>query len=278
VKTVTDLAQKYNLDGIDFEYVLLSFCHFIYLVIFMFFFSWEYPGIQGIGCNDVNPDDTTNFLSFLQEMRQHPLGQNLILSAATADVPFIGPDGEPSADVSQFSKVLDYIGIMNYDIWGPWTPTVGPNAPLNDSCAIPSDQLGSAVSGVKTWNDAGIPLNQIVLSVPAYGHSFRVYTANAFEDAAHTTLALYPPFDAANQPAGDKWDDTAGVDVCGNTTGVGGLWDFWGMIQAGYLNADGTVASGMAYRFDQCSQTVSHIAEQFPLVLTCTILFKAFSL
>jgi len=185
------------------------------------------------------------------------VGCQLILSAATAIVPFIGADGNPSTDVSRFSKVLDYIAIMNYDIWGPWTPVVGPNAPLDDSCTIPDYQIGSAVSAVDAWHSAGMPVSHIVLGVPAYGHSFSVPPADAFTDSSQTKLALYSKFDNNTHPPGDSWDDPAGVDTCGNVETAGGLWDMWAMIQAGYLNHDGTAARGFAYRYDDCSQTVS---------------------
>jgi chitinase len=67
----------------------------------------------------------------------------------------------------------------------------------------------------------------------------------------------YPPFNVSLQPSGDKWDDAAGVDQCGNPTRVGGIFDFWGLIDGGFLNADGKVAEGILYRYDNCSQTVS---------------------
>src|SRR6266850_274670 len=86
---------------------------------------------------------------------------------------------------------------MNYDIWGSWSPTVGPNAPLDDSCA-PSQQ-GSAKSAVKAWTD---------------------------------------------------------VDVCGNPNVVGGVFNFWGLVEGGFLTENGIAASGIDYKFDNCSQTV----------------------
>lgn len=144
---------------------------------------------------------------------------------------------------------------MNYDIWGSWDTTVGPNAPLNDSCAAPENQQGSAVSAVKAWTTAGFPADKIILGVAAYGHSFHVNTSSALD--ASGKLVPYPPFDKSQQPAGDKWDSTAtGVDVCGNPNVVGGIFDFWGLIHAGFLNKNGTVASGIDYRFDNCSLTV----------------------
>ncbi|KAF9057902.1 endochitinase [Panaeolus papilionaceus] len=235
VNTVTQLAQKYNLDGLDFD--------------------WEYPGNQGIGCNAISPSDTQNFLLFLQELRKNAVGSKLLLSAATATVPFFGSNGSPLSDVSGFSKVLDWIAIMNYDLWGSWSAAVGPNAPLNDTCAASANQAGSAVSAVSKWNKAGIPLSQLVLGVAGYGHSFRVRKANAFAKGSTTQLMPYPKFDPSDPPVGDSWDDAAGVDVCGNASGPGGNINYWGMISLGYLNTDGSPKQGISFVFDTCSQT-----------------------
>ncbi|KAH9000826.1 chitinase [Lactarius hatsudake] len=228
------LVSTYNLDGVEFD--------------------WEYPNKQGIGCNIISTNDGANFLSFLQTLRSQDGAQNLIISAAVSVKPFVGSDGNPMTDVSEFAKVLNYIEIMNYDVWGSWSNGVGPNAPLDDSCAPSSDQEGSAVSAVKAWSTAGFPANQIILGVAAYGHSFHVNQSSALD--ASGNIQLYAPFDKSQQPAGDKWDDTAdGVDVCGNPNVVGGIFDFWGLIDAGFLRCDGTVADGIKYVFDSCSKT-----------------------
>lgn len=65
----------------------------------------------------------------------------------------------------------------------------------------------------------------------------------------------YPAFNASNQPVGDAWDGAPAVDVCGILEGQGGVFDFWGLIDGGFLTADGSVAPGIASRFDTCSQT-----------------------
>ncbi|KAI0661423.1 chitinase [Cubamyces menziesii] len=235
VKTLTDFASKYDIDGIDFD--------------------WEYPNAQGIGCNVLSPDDTTNFLSFLQELRQDPVGKKLILTAATSVLPWQGPNGSPLTDVSGFAKTLDWIEIMNYDVWGSWSDAVGPNAPLADACAPTQD--GSATSAVAAWTAAGMPANQIVLGVPAYGHSFYVTKTAALSSSNAHTLNAYPAFDKSKQPAGDKWDDAQGSpDGCGGTLAApGGDITFWGLVDAGYLTSNGTAAPGIDYRFDACSQT-----------------------
>ena len=44
-----------------------------------------------------------------------------------------------------------------------WSLTVGPNAPLNDACAVSQNRAGSAVSALRGWHAIGIPLRWIVL-------------------------------------------------------------------------------------------------------------------
>ncbi len=145
---------------------------------------------------------------------------------------------------------------MNYDVWGSFSATVGPNAPLNDSCASSTAyQQGSAVSAVQAWTKAGFPANKIILGVPSYTHSFRVNQSDALD--ASGNLKLFPPFNKGDQPAGDKWDGTAGgVDTCGNPNVVGGVFQFWGLIEAGFLRSNGTPSCEVYSTFDSCSMTV----------------------
>jgi chitinase len=143
---------------------------------------------------------------------------------------------------------------MAYDIWGSWSSSVGPNAPLDDSCA-PSPQ-GSVKSAVKAWTAAGMPAEKIIIGVAAYGHSYFVERAHAY-DQATGEIGLNAPFDKSKQPAGDKWDSTAGdVDECGNPTVVGGIFNFWSLVLTGFLTELGDPGPGMDYMFDLCSQTV----------------------
>ena len=213
----------------------------------MFTRSWEYPFRQGIGCNSISPDDTANFLAFLQELKSQG---NFLVTAAVSLFPFNDETGSPSKDVSGFAEVFDHIVIMNYDVWGAWSSAVGPNAPLNDTCAAPQNQQGSAVSAVAAWTSAGMPANKIVLGVPAYGHAFAVDPSAAFDG---DQLAAYPP--NTGRGAGDSWSDPAGTDICGNETPAGDTWAFWSLVDADLLLDDGSAAPGVPYRFDDCSKT-----------------------
>lgn len=225
VKAVLGMVSKYGFDGVDFD--------------------WEYPAATGIGCNQMSPSDTANFLAFLQDLRKDPAGQNLYLSAAVSPTPFVGSDGKPMTDVSDFAAVLNHITVMNYDINGQWTTDtgVGPNAPLDDSCS--KVQIGSAIKAVKAWTAAGIPSNQILLGVPAYGHSYNVTTANSVDSSGNV----------ADHPSFTKAPLTSSVDQCGTPEPAVDVITFASMISEGILNSDGTAANGVKYRFDSCSQT-----------------------
>ncbi|TFY71622.1 hypothetical protein EVG20_g1373 [Dentipellis fragilis] len=236
IKTITGLATNYSLDGIDFD--------------------WEYPNNAGIGCNTFGPNDVANFLSFLQELRSDPVGSKLFLTAATSIFPWADASGNSATNLTGFAHVLDYIAIMNYDVWGPWSATTGPNGPLNDTCTSSANKAGSAVSGVAAWHAAGIPFDQIVLGVPGYGHSFRVAPKDALPHGADGALATFVKFDANDQPVGDSWDDPdPGPDECGNPQGPEGDFDYWGLIDGGFLTQEGKAAKGIVYVYDTCSQT-----------------------
>lgn len=114
VKAVVALAQKYKLDGIDFEWVFL-FSNGSALgrkVMFYHLPSWEYPGKQGLGCNTVSNSDSANFLSFLRELRSDSVGSKLKLTVAVGLGPFVAANGAPMTNVSQFAPLVDHIGIF----------------------------------------------------------------------------------------------------------------------------------------------------------------------
>ncbi|KAF5353735.1 hypothetical protein D9758_008619 [Tetrapyrgos nigripes] len=237
VKTVTDFATQYKLDGLDFD--------------------WEYPVNQGIGCNIVNPNDTANYIKFLKLLRQDPVGAKLDLSAAVPVTPYNDASGKPYTDMSEFAQYLDHIMIMNYDVWGPWSSAVGPIAPLNDTCAASANQQGSAVYAINAWRSARVPAHKIVLGLASYGYSYQVAKKDAYVNGSTIQLAAYPRFNSNAHPKGDSWDNAAltPLDVCGNPQGNGGTWDMWSLVGAGLLTKEGKPVDGIPYRFDNCSQT-----------------------
>lgn len=220
--------------------------------------SWEFPGKQGAGCNVVDPNDTANFLAFVQELRSQ--AAQLKITAAVGILPWVDSSGNPSADVSGFAKAMDWIEIMNYDMCGSFSKLTGANAPLDDSCS--SNPSGSAKSAIAAWTKAGFPAKQIVLGVPSYGHSFVVPASSA---VSNNQIQLGTSFTGVAQ--GDAWDNipAGSTDSCGNPVGPNGVFNFWAMVGYGFLNSDGSPASGMISTFDSCSQTVSFFLFFLPL-------------
>ncbi|CAK5265394.1 unnamed protein product [Mycena citricolor] len=254
VKSVTSLVQKYGLDLIDFD--------------------WEFPATQGVGCNTISSDDPANFVLMLEELRASPSGKNLTLTAATSVTPYADAN---SSTIAQFVGALDWIVPMVYDLSWNWTagsPRIQralPSSPLDDSCysSVPDATAGagstagsglwglagrgSARSAVEAWVGSGAPASKIVLGMPAYGHSFNVNASAAFVGPNSTLLSPYPAYDTLNHSIGDSWDSTGGVDQCGVYQGPGGTWDFWALVQGGYLLSNGSAAPGVPYRWDQCA-------------------------
>ncbi|KAG2053151.1 glycoside hydrolase [Suillus hirtellus] len=231
VQSIVSMVNKYGFQGVEFD--------------------WEYPGsANGLSCNTQSPQDTANLLSTLQELKTAL--PNVSFSAATPVKPWNDATGNPSTNLTSFAQVLDYVEIMNYDVYGDgFSKVVGPNSPLDDSCAPAADQTGSATSAVKLWTAAGFSASQIVLGVPSYGHGYSISQSAAVQA---NTLASYPTFNTNNPILGDSWD-AAGPDACGVNQPASGDFNFWGLVDAGFLNQDGSVASGMTSRFDNCSQT-----------------------
>ncbi|KAJ6515764.1 glycoside hydrolase [Mycena sanguinolenta] len=148
VENIYNLYNQFNIDGIDID--------------------WEYPGYEGQAGNEVSEWDSANFLTFLKLLRDWLPG-DAVISAAALTTPFHGPDGEPMSDVWEFSQVLDWTLLMNYDVWGA-SSNPGPNAPLVDACHNSTQPDASAAAAIQAWTTAGFPASQLVLGVPAYGY------------------------------------------------------------------------------------------------------------
>jgi len=141
---------------------------------------------------------------------------------------------------------------------------------LNDTCAPPESQSGSAVTAVAAWNGAGIPFNQLVLAVGSYGHSFAVNQSSAYPNGPDGDLALYPAFNATNKRQGDAWDDEPGPDACGVQQTWGGNYNFWALVDAGYLDECGEATSEVGYIYDECTQMVRSAAKSLLIAVDST--------
>jgi chitinase len=148
VNNIVDLYSKYGLDGIDID--------------------WEYPGGNGHQQNYFDPSDTANLLEFFKLLRTK-LPPTARITAAVQTSPFAGADGDPVKDVRAFADALDWVVLMDYDMWGA-SANPGPNAPLSNACQNSTQPAANAEAAVDAWTAAGFPSNKLVLGVPSYGY------------------------------------------------------------------------------------------------------------
>lgn len=153
--SAVEILLRYKLDGLDID--------------------WEYPGQKGDD-NVYRAEDKENYTLLLKTCRealdrmsdQHGRsGHNRYeLSVATgATATFL-----EHTEMDKAQEYLDFILLMTYDFYGPWTETTGHHAALYASEIQP--EAPSAAKGVELYKQAGVPLEKIVLGVPFYGRGW----------------------------------------------------------------------------------------------------------
>ncbi|GAA5999952.1 glycoside hydrolase family 18 protein [Rhodotorula paludigena] len=150
-ETIVAAMDEYGFEGVDLD--------------------WEYPGKSGATDDFDVENDLTNYLAFFKILREK-VGDRLI-SSDTSSSPWIDSSGSPSADLSEFGEVLDFITIMTYDATTASSPITGPNFAFDDSCA-PSAAKFNIPSSVQTWIDAKFPANKIMMGLASYGYGWKV--------------------------------------------------------------------------------------------------------
>ncbi|KIY68919.1 glycoside hydrolase family 18 protein [Cylindrobasidium torrendii FP15055 ss-10] len=231
VQAMADAINNHDLDGVDID--------------------WEYPNSTGAG-NPHASEDTANLLKLFKALRTQ-IGDNKIISSAVTHQPWLGANGSPLTDVSSFAAVMDYVNIMNYDVWGA-SANPGPNAPYEDKCGTNTQPQATAKAAFASWTNAGFPANKLLLGLPTYGYVSQS-TATGLSGSlvegkkSSTTLIPHP-----REKKGIKAKADANLQ-----SWYGQQIPFGKIVESGALfkQADGTYNStnGFTYQWDWCSDT-----------------------
>jgi chitinase len=121
--------------------------------------DWESP----------RESDAENFQALLKEFRRqmNAVRPGLRLSIAVGHTPHM----LPGTDFAAVAKLVDQVGIMNYDYTGPWDPTTGFLAPLFSSPADPG-YPNSIEQSIADYKGAGVPAEKLLMGLPFYGYSW----------------------------------------------------------------------------------------------------------
>ncbi|KAH9822234.1 family 18 glycoside hydrolase [Melampsora americana] len=219
-QNIAKTLKKYEMNGIDLD--------------------WEYPNVPG------------------QDVLRNEVGPHSRISAAVSVHGFMGSDGEYLKDHKPYAKLLDFITIMAYDLYGPSsTPVVGPNAPLFDTCNDPGMKY-SVSQAIKTWTSTGFPASQILLGIPSYGYQYQLENSKLnvthFSSKAGETSLFFGSIDPSKQGKGAKnGQQTPGG--CGSPTDDGNFV-FKDLMTCGFLSSDGTTGlKGFERHYDNCTHT-----------------------
>ncbi|KAJ1845783.1 hypothetical protein LPJ70_002351, partial [Coemansia sp. RSA 2708] len=211
---------------------------------------WEYPGRASSSCYAFDADaDTTNFLKFLQTLREQldsKFGSSKKLITLAVRIEPFDVKGSPSTDVSAFAKLVDYAHLMPFEINGAGQDTTGPLAPLNFEKG--KGQPYSFVSAIDTWVNAGWPASQLTAGVSFSGRSASTVT----DMTKDPTNQYQKQFNEV--PKGDP-EDGYWKDVCTDNIEISGRWQYKYLRKLGLLTAPTTAAPSIVRQWDSTSQT-----------------------
>ncbi|XP_066245605.1 acidic mammalian chitinase-like [Euwallacea similis] len=146
VGSATYFLSQYGFDGLDVD--------------------WEYPEAA----------DSDNYITLLKELKAAFEPKKWLLTAAVSS-----DKDEHGYNVKEMLNYLDFINVMSYDFYGPWSSYTGENSPLYAS-SIESDWEKShlnVASAATNWVNAGAPKNRLAIGTAFYGRSFTLADANS---------------------------------------------------------------------------------------------------
>lgn len=121
--------------------------------------DWEYP----------ERPEAENFQALLEEFRRQmrAVRPGLLLTVAVPDQPYV----LTGTDFGAIARLVDQVGVMNYDYAGPWEHTTGFLAPLFPG---PNSIHKESIAGsLAAYEKAGVPREKLLMGLPFYGYRWR---------------------------------------------------------------------------------------------------------
>ncbi|GAA5910586.1 glycoside hydrolase family 18 protein [Sporobolomyces salmoneus] len=199
--------------------------------------DWEYPGASTDQGNIVSPNDASNYLLFLQTLR-NLAGPDVRLQIDVPMTGIIGSNGAPLTDMSAWAPILDYVSIMTYDVTGPWSGYTGPNSPLYSTCQPPGNKL-SIADAVTTYFKAGFQQNHLTIGAPFYSYSYYVKSPLVPQTCSDGSTSITGQFPTSGS-------------TCGNYLGNGPQYTYADLVRNDYFKSQ----TGFRRLRDKTSQTV----------------------
>lgn len=142
VESIMKIVKEKNLDGVDLD--------------------WEYPAMDSAGIK-ARKEDTQNFTLFMEELRTEldKMPKKELLTFAVG----ASKQCADNLEVSKLAKVVDYLNLMTYDMGSSNSLKFSHHTNL-----YPSQYSNiSAVESIKIYNEAGMPLEKMIMGSAFYG-------------------------------------------------------------------------------------------------------------
>ncbi|KAI9016825.1 glycoside hydrolase superfamily [Hyaloraphidium curvatum] len=203
VSNIVNTVINYGFDGVDID--------------------WEYPTFerggqptpnapsrgefnQGIDCLyqpcqlGARVNDGRKYVDLMRRLRaafnrrgRNRYGEPYLVSTAIPAVPYY----VDRFNVSAICAVSDFINVMSYDYYGPWSSTAGPNAPLFNT----RDAALSVYGSFDMLANRGCPRSKMNLGIPFYG--YRYYGVSP----GPTGFGLYMPYTRVGWDTSVRYSD-----------------------------------------------------------------------
>ena len=125
--------------------------------------DWEFPQTA---------EEGANYMAVLAEFRRQMDALNLPRHPLLTIAAGPGTGRYPGMDWAQISKIVDEVGLMNYDYNGPWQQQTGMLAPLYTIDGDPRPQ-STVDATVREYEEAGVAPDKLLLGIPFYGYHWQ---------------------------------------------------------------------------------------------------------